>query len=89
MRARAESVFRALAREDLQINVAGDPIRTTRREVVNGWRGAIDLLERSHPNLASGIRLFLESMPPAVTDQEYWQVDSKSKPDRSGGRRKH
>lgn len=71
MRARIAAVVRELAAGDLILNSDRQTLTTTRRAVLEGWRGLADVLERErHHTLAANVRRFINEMPQPRTERE-------------------
>jgi hypothetical protein len=71
LRARAEAVAEELATGGLKSDPGQRVLLETRREVLNGWRGLADVLERrGEPQLAGAVRRFAETMPSPLTEKE-------------------
>lgn len=71
MRALAEAVARELATGRFKPGPGQRVLLETRREVLDGWHGLADLLERDgNPQLAGTVRRFAETMPPPLTERE-------------------
>ncbi len=69
LRERAESVARELARGGLGPDDGNERIRATRRAVVQGWEAMARNLEREgQMDLANVVRLFVDRMPPPMTE---------------------
>jgi hypothetical protein len=71
MRARTEAIARELAEGRLQPEPGQRLLLETRRAVLDGWQGLVDILQHEgYAQLAGVVRRFAETMPPALTEKE-------------------
>ena len=71
IRVRAEAVARELTTGGLKPDPGHRVLLETRRDVLAGWRGLADVLDRDgSPQLAGLVRRFAETMPPPLTNKE-------------------
>jgi hypothetical protein len=69
--AQAETVAADLLRRANRVEPAERTLVETRRQVESGWQNlAINLARDGHQDLARGIQLFVEQMPPPRTEKE-------------------
>lgn len=72
MRERIAAVARELSVGNLILKSDRETVTTTRRAVLEGWRGLADALERErHDTLAAKVRRFINEMPPPKTEKEH------------------
>jgi Relaxase/Mobilisation nuclease domain len=72
LRERAESVAQEMARGALTPERGSERMRTTRRDVVQGWDMTAENLEREgQRDLANLVRGFVERMPPPTTEKQW------------------
>jgi hypothetical protein len=71
MRQRVESAAKMLDDHRAPVDVGAAVLAQTRSEVLRGWAGAGELLERQGASaLAMRVRSFLDALPPPRTDRE-------------------
>lgn len=70
-RVRAESVASEFLSGNSRVEPGKSQLIETRKEVERGWRATSGILQaQGHPELAAGIRRFVEQMPPPRTEKE-------------------